>query len=315
MVIKRSRGATSDGSSTAHPGESLHFYSVRSGDGTVVEAWTNDADGPTVLLANGLGTNPHVWPSLLRKDCGVRVISWNHRGIGGSERPADRERVGVDTFVEDALAVLDDAGVESAVVLGWSIGVNTAFELAVRFPERVRGIVAVAGVPGGTFHAMGAPLRIPRFARQPVARAVARTLQTVGPAVSPVLRQLRLGPLATKALQHSGFMLPGADPAVVRRAVHTYLETPLQWGMHLARSADEHTRVSLSKVAVPTVFIAGTHDVLASAKDMRSAANRIPGAQYVELNASHFIPMERPDTVLRHLREVVELTEAERSTG
>jgi len=111
--------------------ESLRFYDVKSADGTRLRAWTNDADGPTVLLCNGLGTNPYAWPALLRSDCGVRVISWNHRGVGGSERPADRSRVDVTAGVEDAIAVLDDAEVESCPVLGWSIGVNTAFELAV----------------------------------------------------------------------------------------------------------------------------------------------------------------------------------------
>ena len=55
-------------------------------------AWTNDPDGaidgPTVVLCNGLGTGPWAWPALLRPDCGVRVVSWNHRGTGGSDRPA-----------------------------------------------------------------------------------------------------------------------------------------------------------------------------------------------------------------------------------
>lgn len=61
-----------------------------------------------MLLCNGLGTNPYAWPALLRGDCGVRVLSWNHRGVGGSQRPVDEDRVGVAAFVEDALAVLDD---------------------------------------------------------------------------------------------------------------------------------------------------------------------------------------------------------------
>ncbi|MGH8964840.1 MAG: alpha/beta fold hydrolase, partial [Actinomycetes bacterium] len=59
----------------------LRFYDVTSADGTRIKAWTNDADGPTVLLCNGLGTNAYAWPALLRPDCGVRVISWNHRGV------------------------------------------------------------------------------------------------------------------------------------------------------------------------------------------------------------------------------------------
>ena len=87
-------------------GLALRFYTVTSADGTELAAWTNDVDGPTVLLCNGLGTNPYTWPALLDPDCGVRVISWNHRGTGGSARPTDPEHVAVESFVEDAVAVL-----------------------------------------------------------------------------------------------------------------------------------------------------------------------------------------------------------------
>ena len=104
------------------------------------------------------------WPALLDPACGVRVISWNHRGTGGSERPADTEHVGIDAFAEDALAVMDDAGVESCVLLGWSMGVNTMFEVAVDHPERVTGLFAVGGVPGDTFASMLAPMYIAEIA-------------------------------------------------------------------------------------------------------------------------------------------------------
>lgn len=278
---------------------------MTSRDGTRVQAWTNDAEGPVVLLCNGLGTNPYAWPALLERDCGVRVISWNHRGIGGSERPARLDRVGIDAFVEDAVAVLDDAGVDSCVVAGWSVGVNTGFELAVTHPERVTGLFAVAGVPGATFASVGAPLFIPRVARRPVARAVTRALEKVGPAVSKVTTRLPIGPLAAYVLQHSGLMLPGARPEVVRRAVRAYLDTPLEWQMHLARYADEHSRVSLRNITVPTTFVAGRHDLLASAHDMRTAAERIPHAEYVVLKGSHFLQMEHPNAVHRRLVELV----------
>ena len=95
--------ATPEESASPDPrGRSLRFFDVTSTDGTRLRAWTNDAAGPTVLLCNGLGTNPYAWPALLRPDCGVRVVSWNHRGVGGSDRPADRRRVTVREFVEGA---------------------------------------------------------------------------------------------------------------------------------------------------------------------------------------------------------------------
>jgi pimeloyl-ACP methyl ester carboxylesterase len=280
---------------------SLRFYDVTSADGTRLNAWTNDAEGPTVLLCNGLGTSAHVWPALLDDACNVRVISWNHRGVGGSARPADKTRIGVDAFVEDALAVLDDAGVDSCPVAGWSIGVNTQFELATLHPDRVTGLFAVAGVPGGTFSSMGAPLAIPRFARHTVALSIARILQLSGLALSPITTRLPIGSAAARTLRYSGFMLPGADNDIVRTAFGEFLATDVEWYMRLAVAASAHPRVPLSKITVPTHFVAGRYDIFANSRDMASAADRMPHATYVELPGSHFVQMEKPDLVHQHL--------------
>lgn len=275
----------------------LRFYDVTSADGTRLRAWTNDAEGPTVLLCNGLGTSPYAWPALLHPGCGVRVISWNHRGVGGSDRPEDTSRVGIDAFLEDAQAVMDDAGVEACAVAGWSIGVNTAFELAVLRPERVTGIFAVAGVPGGTFASMGAPLMIPRVARRPISVGVTRVLRRTGRALTPVATRLPVGDTFARLLSHSGFMLPTQEIPAVRQAVREFLTTPVDWYMHLALAAAEHPRVSLRSIRVPTAFVGGRYDVLASAEDMRTAAGRIPGATYHELPGSHFLQLEHPEAV------------------
>ncbi len=286
---------------TADEGLALRYYPVTSADGTVLQAWTNDVEGPTVLLCNGLGTNPYAWPSLLDPGCGVRVVSWNHRGTGGSERPADRDRVGIDAFAEDAIAVMDDAGIDAAVLMGWSMGVNTMFEVAVRHPERVTGLYAVGGVPGDTFASMGAPLRIPRPLRKPLTVGITRVAMSVGRAVTPWSSQLAIGPRALRVLTRSGFMAPVADEALSRRAVREFLTTPVEWYMHLAYHSSQHARVSLRRITVPTSFLAGRTDVLASTHDMRTAAERIPGATYRELRATHFLPMERPAEVHQEL--------------
>ena len=85
------------------------------------------------------------------------------------------------------------------------------------------------------------------------------------------------------------------------RAVREFLTTPVQWYMHLARAAARHDRVSLSGIRVPAVFVAGSHDILASSEDMRTASERIPGSTYVELRGSHFLQMERPTEVHQQL--------------
>ena len=287
-------------------GLALRYYTVTSADGTRLQAWTNDVDGPTVLLCNGLGTNPYAWPALLDPECGVRVISWNHRGIGGSDRPADPERVGVDEFVEDAVAVLDDAGVDACAVMGWSIGVNTMFELVVTHPDRVTGLFAVGGVPGDTFASMGAPILIPRPLRKPITVNIARVMKLAGKPLTEVAKRLTVGQLTYELLSHSGFMLPMPDPLMARRAIKEFLTTPIDWYMHLALHSSLHLRVSLRDIDVPASFVAGKFDILASSYDMKTAAERITGATYQELRATHFIAMEKPDEVHEALLDLLD---------
>lgn len=296
------------------PATDVRFYDVTSADGTRIQAWTNDVDGslaaspttPVVLLCNGLGTNPWSWPALLEPDCGVRVVSWYHRGVGGSDRPEQPGHVGIDAFVEDAVAVLDDAGITACPVLGWSMGVNTAFELATLHPERVTGLFAVGGVPGGTFSSMLAPMFVPRPVRAPLTVGAAKVMRAVGGPLTAVTSRLPVGHKAVQVLSHSGFMLPTPDAENTAQAVKVFLQTPVDWYMQLALATSKHLRVSLRGISVPTAFVAGKYDVLASSADMRTAADRIPGATYTELRASHFIPMEHPREVHELLLDLLD---------
>ena len=279
----------------------VEFHDVLSDDGTRLRAWTNDPDGgidgPTVVLCNGLGTNPWAWPALLRPDCGVRVVSWNHRGTGGSDRPADPEHVGVDAFVEDGLSVMDHFGVDRAVLVGWSIGVNTMFELALAHPERVTGLFAVAGVPGDTFSTMLGPLWLPRFAARAITVNLSRALKLGGRVLTPLASRLPVGPRGIAALTRTGFMFPVPDPELAAVAVAEFLKTPVEWYCHLALRTSEHGRVSLSQLRVPVELVAGTFDLLAGARHMATAAGRLADATYVELRGSHFLQMEQPERV------------------
>ncbi len=288
----------------------LAFRDVLSDDGTHIRAWTNDPegviDGPTVVLCNGLGTNPFCWPALLSPDCGVRIVSWNHRGVGGSDRPADPSHVEIANFVEDGLSVMDHFDIESAVLMGWSMGVNTMFELAARHPERVRGLFAVAGVPGDTFATMLAPLRLPHVVARTLTVNLSRVMSVAGKALSPVASRVPVGPKVIGILSHSGFMFPLRDPELAEVAVKEFLTTPLDWYFQLALSTSRHARVRLSSIKVPALFVAATFDVLAGARDMASAAARVEQGSYVELKGSHFIQMEQPEVVHQLLLDFID---------
>lgn len=282
----------------------VRYYDVTSADGTRIRAWTNDGDGPTVLVSNGLGTNPHAWPSLMQAGSGVRVIGWNHRGTGGSARPVDG-RVDLDSFVEDAIAVMDDAGLDAAPVVSWSTGVTIAFELATRHPERVTGILAVAGVPGNTFSTMLAPLHVPPIVARGLMVALARSVTVTGHALAPLTRKLPWTNFTTDLVRRSHVISPAADTAELRTLLQEFFTTHPAWYAKLALSVSEHDRVSLRDIDVPVTFVAGRWDVFTGSRDMLTASQRVRGSRFRELNATHFIPVEHPDVVLEELRDLL----------
>ncbi len=286
------------------------FHDVLSTDGTRLRVWDNGVDGPPVLLCNGLGCNAYAWPALLDPACGVRAISWMHRGTGGSARPQRRSATGIEEFVEDAVAVLDDYGVETAPAIGWSMGVNTAFELALRHPERVSGILAVAGVPGATFSTMLGPLGLPHAVTEGMTLGIAHLGFAAGPLLTTLAGWVPVGPRVVDALSRSGLMMPMADPAMALTAIREFLATPMDWYFHMALRTARHRRVSLSRVNVPATFLAGGWDVLAGPRDMRSAAERMDRGKYVEVRGTHFLPMEQPEAVHTELMDLLATVEA-----
>lgn len=315
MLVPTNLTVVDEPSASAPSPVRLTFHDVVSADGTRLRAWTNDPDGalpgPTVLLCNGLGTNPYMWPALLDPSCQVRVVSWAHRGVGGSERPVDRCRIGVDVLVEDALAVMDDAGLDRAPTMGWSIGVNTQFELAQRHPDRVAGLFAVAGVPGATFSTMLEPTRLPAPVRGALTVGTSHVARAIGPLLSAAAQAVPITPGVVRGLTRTRFMFPLADAereAAAVVAVREFLTTPFDWYFHMALHTARHQRVSLSAIDVPATFVAGSHDVLAGPRAMRSAAERMSDATYVELHGSHFIALEQPQAVhellVEHLARV-----------
>jgi pimeloyl-ACP methyl ester carboxylesterase len=100
-------------------------------------------EGTPVVLLHGLtATRRYVVMgsrSLERSD--HRVIAYDARGHGASSPAPDPDAYDYDDLVEDLRAVLDDRGIDRAVLAGASMGAHTALRLALDAPERVAGLV------------------------------------------------------------------------------------------------------------------------------------------------------------------------------
>jgi 3-oxoadipate enol-lactonase len=285
-------------------GRALSYHTVTSADGTRLRSWSNEGAGVPVLICNGLGTPPDAWPAITGRTDTYRVFTWDQRGLGGSERPADESRITIADHTDDCLAVMDFYGVERAVVIGWSVGVNIAFEAAVREPKRVAGILAVAGVPGGTFEALLHPL--PRRLRPRAGKVGAHLMRYLGPVLNrlgdglPGSADKKFDP---RGLSTLGLDLVHADTLV--RVLKSFADHDWPWYSRLARAVGDHPTMDLGEVDMPVTYLAGTWDAITSAERMRAASAQTARSQYVELPATHFVPLQFPDRVLAELNSLV----------
>src|SRR4051812_45967429 len=107
-------------------------------------AYTEHGSGPrTVVLLHGLLLSQRMHLPLARDlaQRGNRVVTLDLLGHGKSDRPRDMWRYSMSFFGEQVVALLDEIGVDQAVVMGTSLGANTTLEVASQAPERLRGMV------------------------------------------------------------------------------------------------------------------------------------------------------------------------------
>jgi pimeloyl-ACP methyl ester carboxylesterase len=107
-------------------------------------AYSEHGSGPrTVVLLHGLLLSQRMHLPLARDlaERGNRVITLDLLGHGRSDRPRDMWRYSMSFFGDQVVALLDELGVDEAVVMGTSLGANATLEVASQAPERLRGMV------------------------------------------------------------------------------------------------------------------------------------------------------------------------------
>lgn len=102
-------------------------------------AWSDQGGGVPILLIMGHRYSARMWyPVYEALGDRYRLIAFDNQGTGAS---GARRRTSVREMADDALAVLDAAGVEDAHVYGVSMGGGIALDLAIRHPDRVRSLI------------------------------------------------------------------------------------------------------------------------------------------------------------------------------
>jgi pimeloyl-ACP methyl ester carboxylesterase len=116
-------------------------FSVESSGVTL--AGEDAGEGTPVVLLHGLTATRRyvVMGSRALERSGHRVVTYDARAHGASTGAEDPDAYDYDDLVEDLRAVMDDRGIDRAVLVGASMGAHTAVRMALDHPERVAGLV------------------------------------------------------------------------------------------------------------------------------------------------------------------------------
>ena len=109
--------------------------------------YDDQGDGDVVMLLHGFVGDINIdWIRSgildLLLDEGYRVVAFDARGHGLSDKPHDAAAYENDALTKDAAALLDELGVDRCMLVGFSMGARTALHLAA-IDGRVRGVVAM----------------------------------------------------------------------------------------------------------------------------------------------------------------------------
>jgi 3-oxoadipate enol-lactonase len=248
-------------------------------NGTVKLHWESFGEGPAVLLVAGQGMTVDGWwatiPVLTRS---FRVIAFDNRGTGGSSRVP--WPYSVAHMANDAVAVLDAAGEQSAHVYGISLGSLVAQEVALRHPDRVQALVLGASSAGGF------------AAYKPSPSSFAQTFLVRAGAMGPEEAEWAAVPY-TYAEKTRRFH-PERIGADIAHRVSSPPE-PLAY-LHQAAAVAAHDAYErLNQMTAPTLVVHGEQDVFVPPANAVVLAERIPGAQLrLWPDAGHMYTIDEP---------------------
>ena len=206
--------------------------------------------GPPILLIHGFASSHRInwvnprWVATLT-GAGRRVIAFDNRGHGASEKLYRPEDYHSTMMAEDARRLLDHLGVGVADVMGYSMGARIGAFLALAHPERVRSLI-LGGLGDHLVDGVGLPLKIAEAMEAPDPTAL----------IDPMQKMFRAFADQTKS-----------DRAALAACIRGSRQTL--------------SREEVARVACPTLVAVGTKDEVAG--DPHRLAAMFPKGEALEI--------------------------------
>ena len=235
-------------------------------------------EGAPFIMIRGLGSTADHWvaqvPAFSKK---FRVVIFDNRGIGRSDKPDIPYTIGM--MAQDTVGLMDALNIRRAHVLGMSMGGMIAQEIAIRYPERVHGLVL------GCTHCGGKHLFPPD---EEIGRLFGEYILTGSDeGFEKTLRAL----FAQRTLKER------PDMAQSYREISKRFPSSPKFLIRQFEAVQGHDSwENLVKINAPTLVLTGSEDVLVPPKNSEILAARIPKARLEIIEGgAHQFPVERAD--------------------
>jgi 3-oxoadipate enol-lactonase len=264
---------------------------LRASDGARIHySVTGRPGAPPVLFIQGLGMDKNGW--LLQRLATApwfRAIALDNRGAGRSDKP--HGQYSLDQMADDAIAVLDHAGIDAAHVVGASMGGAISQIIAVRYPERARSLSLVC--TAGRHH---------QWRRELLAEwrdeALERGLGEMGHDAA----RWMIGPRSFRRLFPA---IGWLGPLAIGGPAHAFAAQ-----CDAIINFDDSVGEQLADVDMPTLVVVGNQDILTPRGDSEELAERIPTAELVIISgAAHGLMIEHATTFNRVLLDFLHRAE------
>ena len=251
-------------------------------------------EGPAILFVHGLGASWQSWLEQMPEFAAShRVVAMDLPGFGYSESPS--EDISIEYYARWTAQFMDVLGIESAAVVGNSMGGFVSAELAIKVPARVQRLVFVSAAIFWQNRRRAQPLvQLAKLSDAVVARALVRATDDIA-----TRRRLRYAALATAGFRFPQYVSDELAHEMVRSARRTDGFLPA-----LQALAGYDLEEELPKISCPTLIVWGANDQLVSVKDAERLEDLIPDSRReVFERTGHVAMLERPERFNQLLRE------------